>query len=143
MKTLYVVGNSYTSWFFISTPLPTLFQWQSRKSLPSCPIPPSYLYNLYMLLNLLSNGICMKYLLLDVKQPPINQSINQSINLPNALPNAFWLLCDIKLLCKITLRENVLVYYLYQSVGWRLIDWCLTPTLAVFQLYRGVNKFFK
>jgi len=22
-----------------------------------------------------------------------------------------------------------------------LIDWCLTPTLAVFQLYRGVNKF--
>ena len=26
-----------------------------------------------------------------------------------------------------------------------VIDWCLTPTLAVFQLYRGVNKclFFK
>jgi len=22
-----------------------------------------------------------------------------------------------------------------------LIDWCLTPTLAVFQIYRGVNKF--
>jgi hypothetical protein len=22
-----------------------------------------------------------------------------------------------------------------------LIDWCLTPTLAVFWLYRGVNKF--
>jgi len=21
-----------------------------------------------------------------------------------------------------------------------LIDWCLTPTLAVFQLYHGVNK---
>jgi hypothetical protein len=24
-----------------------------------------------------------------------------------------------------------------------LIDWCLTPTLVVFQLYRGVNKFFQ
>jgi len=24
----------------------------------------------------------------------------------------------------------------------RLIDWCLTPTLAIFQLYRGVNKFY-
>jgi len=23
-----------------------------------------------------------------------------------------------------------------------MIDWCLTPTLAVFQLYRGVNKFY-
>jgi hypothetical protein len=23
----------------------------------------------------------------------------------------------------------------------RLIDWCLMPTLAVFQLYRGVKKF--
>ena len=23
-----------------------------------------------------------------------------------------------------------------------LIDWCLTPTLAVFQLYHGVNKFY-
>jgi len=23
-----------------------------------------------------------------------------------------------------------------------LIDWCLTPTLAGFQLYRGVNKFY-
>jgi len=22
-----------------------------------------------------------------------------------------------------------------------LIEWCLTPTLAVFQLYRGVNDF--
>jgi hypothetical protein len=25
--------------------------------------------------------------------------------------------------------------------GTRLIDWCLTPTLPVFQLSRGVNKF--
>jgi hypothetical protein len=25
----------------------------------------------------------------------------------------------------------------------RLIDWCLTPTLAVFQLYRGMNNFFR
>jgi len=24
-----------------------------------------------------------------------------------------------------------------------LIDWCLTPTLTVFQLYRGVNKVYK
>jgi hypothetical protein len=23
-----------------------------------------------------------------------------------------------------------------------LIDWCLTSTLEVFQLYRGVNKFY-
>jgi len=23
-----------------------------------------------------------------------------------------------------------------------LLDWCLTQTLAVFQLYRGVNKFY-
>jgi hypothetical protein len=22
------------------------------------------------------------------------------------------------------------------------MNWCLTPTLAVFQLYRGVNKFY-
>jgi len=22
-----------------------------------------------------------------------------------------------------------------------LVDWCLTPTLAIFHLYRGVNKF--
>ena len=27
-----------------------------------------------------------------------------------------------------------------QSYRKRLIDWCLTPTLAVFQLYRGVHK---
>jgi hypothetical protein len=26
---------------------------------------------------------------------------------------------------------------------WTLIDWCLTPTFAVFQLYLGVSKFFK
>jgi hypothetical protein len=25
-------------------------------------------------------------------------------------------------------------------IDW-LIDWCLTPTLAIFQLYRGVTKF--
>ena len=24
-----------------------------------------------------------------------------------------------------------------------LIDWCLTPTSAVFQLYRGVKKLYK
>jgi len=23
-----------------------------------------------------------------------------------------------------------------------MIDWCLMPTLAIFQLYRGVNKFY-
>jgi len=23
-----------------------------------------------------------------------------------------------------------------------LIDWCFTPTLAIFQLYRGLNNFF-
>jgi len=23
-----------------------------------------------------------------------------------------------------------------------MIDWCLTPTLAIFQLYRGMNKFY-
>jgi len=23
-----------------------------------------------------------------------------------------------------------------------LIDWCFTPTLAIFQLYRGVNKVY-
>jgi len=23
-----------------------------------------------------------------------------------------------------------------------LIDWCLTPTLAIFQIYRDVNKFY-
>jgi hypothetical protein len=23
-----------------------------------------------------------------------------------------------------------------------LIDWCITPTLAIFQLYRHVNKFY-
>jgi hypothetical protein len=23
-----------------------------------------------------------------------------------------------------------------------LIDWCFTPTLAIFQLYRDVNKFY-
>jgi len=25
---------------------------------------------------------------------------------------------------------------------YQLIDWCLTPTLAIFQLYRGMNKFY-
>jgi hypothetical protein len=25
----------------------------------------------------------------------------------------------------------------------QLIDWCLTPNLAVFQLYRGANTFYK
>ena len=24
-----------------------------------------------------------------------------------------------------------------------MIDWCLTPTLAVFQLYCGIMKFYK
>jgi len=23
-----------------------------------------------------------------------------------------------------------------------MIDWCFTPTVALFQLYRGVNKFY-
>jgi hypothetical protein len=28
-----------------------------------------------------------------------------------------------------------------QTTYW-LIDWCLTPTLAIFHLYRGVNKLY-
>jgi hypothetical protein len=27
-------------------------------------------------------------------------------------------------------------------IGFWLIDWCLTPTLAVFQLHRGVIRFW-
>jgi hypothetical protein len=27
----------------------------------------------------------------------------------------------------------------YMHVSWWLIDWCLMPTLAIFQLYRDVN----
>ena len=30
---------------------------------------------------------------------------------------------------------------LYWLIDW-LIDWCLKPTLAIFQLYRGVNIFY-
>jgi hypothetical protein len=35
--------------------------------------------------------------------------------------------------------KSVLKFY-QLSIDW-LIDWCLTPTLAVFQLYRGVENF--
>jgi hypothetical protein len=31
--------------------------------------------------------------------------------------------------------------YFCGLVHFLLIDWCLTPTLAVIQLYRGVSKF--
>ena len=34
----------------------------------------------------------------------------------------------------------ILIFYLY-LIDW-LIDWCFMPTLAIFQLYRGVNNFF-
>ena len=41
-------------------------------------------------------------------------------------------------LCMVNIfyRDVYLLYGIYQ-IHW-LIDWCLTPTLAVFQLYRGV-----
>ena len=41
-------------------------------------------------------------------------------------------------------RENLDNSNQYRGKGaidW-LIDWCLTPTLAIFQLYRGANKFY-
>ena len=38
--------------------------------------------------------------------------------------------------------QNLKVWILSSwLIDW-LIDWCLTPTLAIFQLYRGVNKFY-
>jgi hypothetical protein len=33
--------------------------------------------------------------------------------------------------------------YMAGDVFDRLIVWCLTPTLAVFQLYRGANTFLR
>jgi hypothetical protein len=40
---------------------------------------------------------------------------------------------------KIKTRGNPLISNV--DLDW-LIDWCLTPTLAIFKLYRGVNKFY-
>ena len=37
---------------------------------------------------------------------------------------------------RLDMAVNVCKYYTRHSDS--LIDWCLTPTLAVFQLYRGV-----
>jgi hypothetical protein len=33
------------------------------------------------------------------------------------------------------------IYFCGLVVHFLLIDWCLTPTLAVIQLYRGMSKF--
>ena len=41
----------------------------------------------------------------------------------------------------LTFQLHCLLLSLSILINW-LIDWCLTPTLAVFQLYRGVNKFY-
>ena len=34
-----------------------------------------------------------------------------------------------------------MVHQIDLLIDW-LIDWCLAPTLAVFQLYRGVNEYY-
>jgi len=40
------------------------------------------------------------------------------------------------IVCLSKLVKNIL----YKDID-SLIDWCLTPTLAIFQLFRGVTKF--
>jgi hypothetical protein len=41
-----------------------------------------------------------------------------------------------------TLFRNIREIKFKKSYKFGLIDWCLMPTLAVFQLYRGVNTFY-
>ena len=65
--------------------------------------------------------------------------------------NSTKILTTYKLICKnffyaacnyikyILLRQNLLAWVSFILIHW-LIDWCLTPTLAVFQIYPGVNK---
>ena len=66
--------------------------------------------------------------------------------------NNYFIPLDFKLL-KVTEAENIskavsnilgIYYYsvtIFNILLW-LIDWCLTPTLAIFQLNCGVNKFY-
>ena len=46
-----------------------------------------------------------------------------------------------KICHEILLQLSTLFFKIDWLIDW-LIDWCLTPTLAIFQLYRGVNKFY-
>ena len=46
---------------------------------------------------------------------------------------------NIQLLLLFLRYYMLLTYYMYTNI---MIDWCLMPTLAIFQLYRGVNKFY-
>ena len=42
---------------------------------------------------------------------------------------------NIYILMKTTVVDNFIQF----MIDW-LIDWCLTPTYAIFQLYRGMNS---
>jgi hypothetical protein len=39
------------------------------------------------------------------------------------------------------ITKYIFIIFVHETKDW-FIDWCLTPTLAIFQLYRGVSKFY-
>jgi len=46
----------------------------------------------------------------------------------------------LRFYCMLCFLDNL--PFVYSICIKRLSDWCLAPTLAVFQLHRGVNKFY-
>ena len=48
----------------------------------------------------------------------------------------------LKILSKVVLKTLTLSRTLNKPESCNTIDWCLMPTLAIFQLYCGVNKLY-
>ena len=71
--TAHCSGNK--RFYVVSTPYSPCVSSDSQKWLPRLSVPPSFQYIFYILLNLFSSWICMKYLRLGTKKPSINQSI--------------------------------------------------------------------
>jgi hypothetical protein len=73
-----------------------------------------------------------------------NKILIDALSISKLIPSLkFPLVCLDSVLCKLW---NIYCMFIQfdmsmfhgERIGW-LIDWCLTPTLGVFQLYRGVN----
>ena len=65
--------------------------------------------------------------------------INQSFTIKSSLANRR---ADFPLKIRGKSAKSGVVGISANTNSMGLIDWCLTPTVAVFQLYRGMNKFY-
>jgi hypothetical protein len=78
--------------------------------------------------------------------PLLSKTANTATVLPNALSDSIAtsvksILITDKIVFKIQndfINEMYKFWKIYLCKRWLMIDWCLTPHLAVFQLYRGV-----